>query len=288
MTVCVVAKCGSNIFGASDRMITAGDVQFEPPFPKVVQLTNSIALLMAGDASLNSEILARVRRAIAARLAENADDWLPVEDAAEFYSNGFNEVKSKRAESALLRPLGLTLETFFERIGDLDTEFVRNTIYEMQHQKMPAVEAIVTGIDDEGAHIFTVIGGEMRCDDSIGFAAIGGGARHAEAQFMLLPTFWTAHFSLAALMTYVAKRRAEIAPGVGTETDMFTIGPNPGSLAPLVPEALEELPRIYKRMLRDEQRTASHSATMMGQFTKRLEVLKLERAAAADTQAQGE
>ena len=62
MTVCVAAICGdSSIVGASDRMITAGDVEFEPPQTKLWNVSSSIAVMIAGDASLQMEILYALR-----------------------------------------------------------------------------------------------------------------------------------------------------------------------------------------------------------------------------------
>jgi hypothetical protein len=50
---------------------------------------------------------------------------------------------------------------------------------------MPGIEAIITGIDLGGPHIYVSDGIEIRCSDSSGFAAVGSGAWHASSQFML-------------------------------------------------------------------------------------------------------
>jgi hypothetical protein len=70
VTVCVAAMgqfpldaqltLGPLVVGASDRMITAGDVQFEPQQTKIAQLTSSLALMVAGDTDLQTEIIADV------------------------------------------------------------------------------------------------------------------------------------------------------------------------------------------------------------------------------------
>jgi hypothetical protein len=270
MTVCVVAKAGLNIFAAADRMITADDVQFEPATSKVVELTRSVAVLTAGDASLNAEIITGMRASFAEYMTHSSETWLPLELATDYYVNAFAAIKSKRAEAALLRPLALTLETFLARQGELQVEFVRSLVYDLQHYAMPLVEAIVTGIDSTGAHIFTIRQGEARCDDSIGFSAIGNGARHAESQFMVWPQGWSANEGQVALMTYLAKRRAEIAPGVGLETDMYTIGPAPGTLNTVLDVAKERLRAIYRTVLKDEARAAAKSTSLMAQFHKEL------------------
>jgi hypothetical protein len=72
--------------------------------------------------------------------------------------------------------------------------------------------------------------GRVSCNDGIGFAAIGIGARHAESQIMLNKHSWNSPSVDSALLGYIAKKRSEVAPGVGEGTDVFTIGPVVGSL----------------------------------------------------------
>lgn len=87
MTVCVAAICGSGtVFGASDRTLTAGDVQFEPTQSKVSQLTSSIAAILAGDSSLQGEVIQSVYRVLANRIQAEPNNWWSVKDVAELYS----------------------------------------------------------------------------------------------------------------------------------------------------------------------------------------------------------
>jgi len=54
-------------------------------------------------------------------------------------------------------------------------------------------------------------------------------------------------------LTYLAKKRSEVAPGVGKGTDMFAVGPQPGSFAMLgnIPDfdmrKLESLHKLVER-----------------------------------------
>ena len=62
MTVCIAAICNNSvIFGASDRMLTAGDIQFEPQLQKNYLLTSKIVIQVAGDASVQAEVVQLVR-----------------------------------------------------------------------------------------------------------------------------------------------------------------------------------------------------------------------------------
>jgi hypothetical protein len=59
------------------------------------------------------------------------------------------------------------------------------------------------------------------------------------------------HRDETLLLTYMAKKRSEVAPGVGRGTDMFVIGPGPGSLAMLenIPDIdMKKIDSIYQKM----------------------------------------
>src|SRR5207245_4327722 len=44
-----------------------------------------------------------------------------------------------------------------------------------------AVRCIIAGVDDSGAHIYVGSPGVANCEDSVGFAAVGTGAWHANS-----------------------------------------------------------------------------------------------------------
>lgn len=82
MTVCVAAICDSKtILGASDRMLTAGNVQFQPPSSKIYPITASIAIMVAGDMSLQAEIVSDLQGFIATQEQRN----FAVKEIAESY-----------------------------------------------------------------------------------------------------------------------------------------------------------------------------------------------------------
>ena len=78
VTVCIAARStGGMIFRASDRMLTSGDIQFEPPSQKVLYLTSAIMAMTSGDAAFQSEILQGVRTDMA-ELLKGATEWIKV------------------------------------------------------------------------------------------------------------------------------------------------------------------------------------------------------------------
>src|SRR5262249_18137530 len=110
MTVCIAARSVGMILVASDRMLTAGDIQFEPPVPKLHLLTPSIVVMFSGDANLHSEILQDLIRDVEQQIKDKPDDWIKVKDVANLYLHYRNAAKRSRAAAAVLAPLGLDLE----------------------------------------------------------------------------------------------------------------------------------------------------------------------------------
>ena len=87
-------------------------------------------------------------------------------------------------------------------------------------------EAIITGIDSTGAHIFRIHDpGIATCLDTAFFAAIGIGEPHASSQFMLAKFEKRWPVEKTMFLTYSAKTLAEAAAGVGKQTDMVVIRP---------------------------------------------------------------
>lgn len=89
MAVCVAAMCDNNILlGASDRMLTSGDVEFEPETPKIYTPTNSIVVMVAGESSLQTQILDIAYRWAAERIKQKPQEWVPVGELVDEYYRG--------------------------------------------------------------------------------------------------------------------------------------------------------------------------------------------------------
>jgi hypothetical protein len=157
VTVCVAAICGGNIIlGASDRMLTAGDVEFEPETAKIYSLTNSTVAMIAGESSLQISILERLYQFVAQRLKDKPAGWIPLDELADQYHRIYQDIKSAKAEARVLGPLGLTLDNFVRRQHEMAPSFIAELTREIINLDMPAIEAIITGIDTTGAHIYVI------------------------------------------------------------------------------------------------------------------------------------
>jgi hypothetical protein len=268
VTVCVAAIFeNGGIVGASDRMLTAGDIQFEPSVPKIRFFTNSIGGLVAGDANLQAEIVQEVLIKVGMRIDAAPTEWVLVKEIATFYKVECDKAIGRLAERRILGPFGLTREDFLARQSEFSTDFVKDIAQELLSFESPAVEAIIAGVDSKGAHIYTVDNYSMQCHDAVGFAAIGVGQTHASSQMMAFNHTYRHGLADTLMGVFFSKKRAEIAPGVGTATDMFVVA-GLGSIDLLADFVQQELEKRYAEEKRRQAKAADRSRTKIQQFVQ--------------------
>lgn len=272
VTVCVAAMFtvegrGIGIAGASDRMLTVPpDIQYEPRnLSKIVHLTNSIVIMTAGDAALQAELLQSVTREAYYRIdTANPKRWLGVKEVAEIYSEYYTAERLRRAEQDVLGPLGLDFTNYAQ------SPLVVDVAKELYRYQTPSVAAIIAGVDTSGAHIYVVRNSDVSCHDKVGFAAIGVGQNHAGSHFMFAGHSKYRGFPETLLSTYFAKKRAEAAPGVGKETDMFLISPRLGSVTEVKPAMLHLLDTIYRSVQEEQRKIVERSEAQINEFFNQL------------------
>ena len=105
-------------------------------------------------------------------------------------------------------------------MNKLSPDFVVKITNQLQQFEIVA-EALVLGMDEGIANIFHVDNeGVITCHSDIGFASCGLGGIHATSYLMLSRYSADQHYYGALLANYTAKKRSEVAPGVGHYTDM--------------------------------------------------------------------
>ena len=222
MTVGIAAICVSQgtsmIIGASDRMISMADIQAEPQMTKVLSYSTRIVSLIADSTSGHAAIYNRVAPALLSLYPDPT-----VQQVADFWAGQYAEYRRQQSERKLLAPLGLTSYTLLH--GGLSADRIDKLIEE-QREYQARVQTIITGVDATGVAHMYVIGdpdGQVTCADFDGYAAIGVGEWHVDSEFMFAGYTNKWEFPEALLLVYSAKKRAEAAPGVGKETDLFMI-----------------------------------------------------------------
>jgi 20S proteasome alpha/beta subunit len=198
-------------------MVTWGNVEFEHETPKISFVTEKAAILMAGDAIRGSKIVREIKAAIQA---------IPtIEQIAQQTTQHYARLRDEQVEIDQFRSRGLTRDRFYKGESPLLTgqaffgidQYVMNFNY--------GVELLIAGVDDAGSHLYSVghPAGNSHDFAQIGYHAIGSGGAQA-IQSMI--GFSHASFrSLAETVfaVYSSKRRAEVAPGVGKDTDLAII-----------------------------------------------------------------
>lgn len=228
MTICLALVCesGKSVVAVADRMVSVESLslEFEQETRKIERLGGSFAVLTAGDALGHTELIREVSDEIA-QLAQ--PDVRQVTAAVE---GKFIAHRQAAAEKLVLRRAGMDYETYLERQRDLAPEFVSLISSEFYSFDLE-IDALVVGVDASGAHLYHIGDpGISACFDSIGYAAIGSGLPHAEG--FLTEAAYSPLISLnrAIWLAYVAKRRSERAPGVGSRfTDVMIIEQEKGA-----------------------------------------------------------
>ena len=123
-----------------------------------------------------------------------------------------------------LMPLNLDENSFIAQQRTMEPSLVARLATQLQNFRIDA-EAIVLGCDGEkDASLYRIDDAGVVTDHSgIGFVSIGSGGIHTSAHFMLESYTNATTYFRALYQTFKAKKRAEVAPGVGAYTDMFLI-----------------------------------------------------------------
>jgi hypothetical protein len=209
-------RFGKGAITASDRMITAADVQYEPQQTKAAYFGKSM-LLVAGDMAIHSQAIADAEKEVRGR-------DLPPHDIARIYGRCIQAINRHQAETEILAPLSLNTDTFLAQQKDFSHGFVELVTSQLQNRRPVDSEALIVGSDGENSHIYQIDSyGNDVCLDALGFGAIGIGAWHAKSRLMQIGHTSTRLWAASLASIFAAKKNAEIAPGVGTHTDMHAV-----------------------------------------------------------------
>lgn len=244
MTICLGLLCetGRKVVIAADRMLTGRDVEFEQEVQKVHLVTESCAVLAAGSAVEQVEVIRNSRPELASRRNPT------VRDVVDELKRQFVATRKRRAEELYLRPLGLDLGTFLQLQSTLAEPLLLRLTRNIEAEELE-LQLLVAGVDSRGAHIYLVDDpGTEYCFDAIGFCAIGTGEHHAELAFIRSGYSPQVGLNRAVFLAYQAKRDAEMAPGVGARfTDMAVIDQD--GVRPLHENVLAALAETYQQLL---------------------------------------
>jgi hypothetical protein len=188
----------------------------------------------------------------------------------DLYRDCYNKIKRRRINDAVFAPFGLNQDSFIAQQKEMSEIFIKDIFDKVdKFPPLSATQTIIAGIDKStgvvGPRIFCIKRGYADydteiCCDSVGYAVIGVGERHADT--FLMQSNFTRHFPPAKtlFLCYAAKRRSEVAPGVGKQTDIRIMSPV-GRLFYVENPANEnkELVAIYDKMVVSEKISTSEA-----------------------------
>jgi hypothetical protein len=218
--VAAICDSGKIVVTASDKMITlggagrAGTLTYETLDWKLWKVAKTSLALVAGTPEI--DILTRVRA--------TADEAKTVADVAEQIRVDYHAAFRARMVDEVLMPLlGIeSVEYFHDKQTVLNRETVVEVVQETSRIDLGAT-FIVAGVDTE-AHIYQIRNpGTIQNCDALSYACAGAGNPHVEAVFARHRYTKYYPLSWAVFIAFAAKKAAEVAAGVGTETDMLII-----------------------------------------------------------------
>ncbi|HML18283.1 MAG TPA: hypothetical protein VK419_14735, partial [Bryobacteraceae bacterium] len=228
MTVCIAAICeaGAQIVVAADRMFTASfplNLEFEPPLSKIEQLSSKSLAMAAGSSLAAAEIIEATKE----RIAEVGGHVFQIAIAAR---DAYTHLRNAKIDEQILNAnLGPDFAAFRTRGGTLPAYLqVQPAIYQQLVIQMSqfnlGVDVLIAGYEDNGCHIYHLTHpGSLTAFDKLGYNAIGIGAIHAMVTLHLGEQSPKAPLAATLHAVYDAKIAAEVAPGVGQETEMAVI-----------------------------------------------------------------
>lgn len=243
MTICIAAICADRkeILITSDRMVTLSipSTEFEHDTSKFIKLTERCYMGTAGDATIHTDIIRRVKNEI------KINSEMSIYDIAESIKKAYIQERSKRINDKHFLPRQMDMKDFYSSMEKYPAEFIEKMDNMVEEYDME-VEVLIAGVDNEGGHIFKISEpGEVACFDDLGYASIGSGESHSEWVFIYNEYNPNISKRNALLTLYKAKKRAETAEGVGEKTDLVTIDIKTSHVHEPGSSLLKQLYKIY-------------------------------------------
>jgi hypothetical protein len=232
-------------------MITIGGLQYEPQQRKAVELGTTTIAMFAGDMQLHAAVTPRTHERLRDLLSDRDPPRLTVEEIAEAYAEEFAYYRRTLAERELLMPRGMDFDRFNKTQSIMPHYQVRELDALLAAHVIDST-AIIAGIDHKGAHVYRVR--DPGVAESFGipcFACAGSGKDIAEAQFMVAQYEKQWSLPKALWMTFSAKASAQVAGGVGPQTDLMII--SPGKITYATEQQIEALFGLFGRVRRKER-----------------------------------
>ena len=176
--------------------------------------------LAAGDVLLGTEILNIAKVRIQQQFEQQG--FITALETAELVRSAYQQVRLATIVQRELEPRGLDLDTYYRNNQALSPQIVQ-IIDQALTQSDIGVEVIVAGPSNASLYTIHTISnpGILRDYTPIGYGAIGSGAPHAMYSLIEAPYKSSSDKEKVTEIVNKAKKRSEVAPGVGSGTQML-------------------------------------------------------------------
>jgi len=239
MTQLVGVLCESKekVILISDRMVTTanGSLAFEHETKSAFISPNAI-VLTAGTVH-EPELILDARSDIKGKAL--------VREIAESLAKNYRKIRQKRIEHEILQEVGISsFDEFHRKQNILNENMVLDLSMRIREYDLGV--ALLLGGVDEKAHLYRIgEPGTYRSFDELGFCCIGSGDRHAEPVFAFYGFTLGMNEKEALQIAFTAKKRAEMAGGVGKKTDAWILEKE--GVYEISAETIQELERYYEQ-----------------------------------------
>jgi len=224
-------------------MVTLGNpsMEYQQNISKTLKLTNNCVITASGIAIRITDIYNKT-------LEELKNKNQPtIKEIADIVARSYQQSRKELIEAGILSKIDLDFNSFHEKNKILNEKLVSQLTSAISNFPF-VLDILVSGVDSTEGHIFVVVDpGVVTPIDALGNSAIGSGAIHATSSFIYSDYDPNSDLKHIIVMTYEAKKRSEIAAGVGPETDMYIVSNE--EVKQLSDSQMEELKKIYDEKL---------------------------------------
>ncbi|HYL66175.1 MAG TPA: hypothetical protein VEU72_03380 [Nitrosopumilaceae archaeon] len=241
-------------------MITAEalSIEFEHRSKKLEPIANNCILLSAGSALNPTEVFENVKTTYAHQ------QFPQIKEILNSVKQNYVEVRNRKAEEEIFYPVSMSISSFQKNQNAMNDNIVLKLDHELAEYDL-GLTILLAGVDSTGAHLHTIENPGVSAQfDKLGFCCLGSGQRHAFDSLIVNNYHIELPFKEAMFATYEAKKKAELAPGVGGKTDMLYIDEK--GVHMLNDATINNLQAIYEEKIKLNQPTESKIKDMINKM----------------------
>lgn len=215
----------------SDRMVTTANGSLAFEHEAKFQFIAPNAIVLTAGTIHEPEVIVDTKAEIKGKGS--------LREIADVLSKNYRKIRRKRVENEILEEIGILSFDEFHRKQNLLHE---NSVLELSKRIRDydlGVHLLLGGVDEKACLCRIGEPGTYRSFDDLGFCCIGSGDRHAEPVFAFYGFTLALPLAEALQIGFEAKKRAEMAGGVGKQTDIWII--EKGGVYAVTPETIKQL-----------------------------------------------